>query len=139
MASYPGGTLCPPSRDPSNSSHLEHSLAGLLFAGQVGQDGADGVREHEVGIHEPLKQQRQNINVGNQNLEGQTEKLPLVGTINARNPRCLPLSARALLRATRDAAHPVQGRVGRQVDEGVVAVRGDGDGAVGGQGKQGSE
>lgn len=36
-------------------------------------------------------------------------------------------------------AHLVQGRVGRQVDEGVIAVLGYSDGAVGGQGKQGSE
>lgn len=37
------------------------------------------------------------------------------------------------------AAHLVQGLVGRQVDEGVIAVLGYSDGAVGGQSEQGGE
>lgn len=51
------------------SSHLEDNLACLLVTGQVGQDGADLIREHVLWIHEPLKQHRQNVRARYQSLE----------------------------------------------------------------------
>lgn len=49
-------------------NHLEHSLTGLLVAGQVGQDGADLVGERVLWIQEVFKQYWQNFDIVHQNL-----------------------------------------------------------------------
>lgn len=53
-------------------NHLEHSLAGLLMAGQVGQDGADLIREQVLWIQKFFKQHWQNFDICQQNL-GETQ------------------------------------------------------------------
>lgn len=52
--------------------HLEHGLAGLLMAGQVGQEGADLIRERVLWIQKVLKQHWKNFDICQQNL-GETQ------------------------------------------------------------------
>lgn len=58
-------------------THPENSLAGLLMSGQVGQDGADLIRERVLRIQKVLQQHRKNFHVFHQNLKHkqQTEQL----------------------------------------------------------------
>lgn len=48
--------------------HLENRLAGILVAAQVGEDGADLIREQIIWIHEVFTQLRQNLEILNQHL-----------------------------------------------------------------------
>lgn len=48
--------------------HLENRLAGILVAAQVGEDGADLIREQIIWIHEVFIQLRQNLEILNQHL-----------------------------------------------------------------------
>lgn len=59
---------------------------------------------------------------------------PLSNCVVIGNMRCLLFTIELYV-----AAHLVQGLVGGQVDEGVIAVLGYSDGAVGSQSEQGSE
>lgn len=50
-------------------THLEHSLAGLVMARQVGQDRADLIRERVLWIQKVLQQHWENFNICHQNLD----------------------------------------------------------------------
>lgn len=56
------------------SRHLENRLAGILVAAQVGEDGADLIREQIIWIHEVFTQLRQNLEILNQHLGHKVKK-----------------------------------------------------------------
>lgn len=50
------------------NKHLENRLAGIVVAAQVGEDGADLIREQIIRVQEVFIQHRQNLEILNQHL-----------------------------------------------------------------------
>lgn len=114
------------------NKHLENRLAGVLLAAQVGEDGADLIREQIIWIHEVFIQHRQNFEILNQHLGRKVKnRYQLMHVSNTYHTGSLRRSAQT--------NHLVRCLVSRQVDKHKVTLFHHSCRWVTGQSKQGSE